>query len=141
MRHNMRKGKLGRRPDHQLALRRNLVFSLLTHGKVRTTLVKAKMIRPVVEKLITVAKCGNEDSENKMRYVNNAVSFFTSGQNARVFVGSHKDSNREEQPRIVEKLFDDIAPAYATRPGGYTRIHKLGRRLGDNAQMAIISLV
>jgi large subunit ribosomal protein L17 len=137
----MRKGKLGRRPDHQLALRRNLVFCLLTHGRIRTTLVKAKMIRPVVEKLITIAKCGNEDSENKARYISNAISFFTSGQNARVFEGTHKDGDRKENPRIVDKLFDEIAPAYTTRTGGYTRIHKLGHRLGDNAQMAVISLI
>jgi large subunit ribosomal protein L17 len=141
MRHRVSKGKLGRRPDHQLALRRNLVFALLQHGQIRTTLAKAKMLRPIVEKLITLAKRGNADESRKYHYELNAISFFTSGQNKRVFVKESKNAKAVEQPRIVKKLFNEIAPAYETRPGGYTRINKLGRRLGDNAEMAIISLV
>ena len=88
MRHRVRKSKLGRRPDHQLALRRNLVYSLLSSGdgKIRTTLAKAKLLRPVVERLITLAKRGNADEANRDRYVRNAISFFTSGQNKRNFV-------------------------------------------------------
>jgi len=156
MRHRVRKSRLGRRPDHQLALRRNLVFALLTHGKITTTLAKAKMLRPVVERLITVAKQGLEDEENREQYERRAISFFTSGQNKRNLTPLNKKQRREkretekqgqeyqgvpEQPRIVKRLFQDIAPAFSTRPGGYTRIMKLGPRLGDNADMAVISLV
>jgi len=156
MRHRIRKSKLGRRPDHQLALRRNLVYSLLTNGQIKTTLAKAKMVRPVVERLITLAKHGIADEENKERYVKNAISFFTAGQNRRNIVKLTRKQRKEnkraeaagkkvekpaEEPRIVNKLFNDIAPAYATRSGGYTRIIKIGPRLGDNAEMAVISLI
>ena len=158
MRHRVRKSKLGRRPDHQLALRRNLVYSLISSadGKIRTTLAKAKLLRPVVERLITLAKRGNADEANRDRYVRNAISFFTSGQNKRNFVEltrkqrkdrkKAKANNTEfdmttEHPRIVTKLFTEIATAYKERPGGYTRIIKVGPRLGDNAEMAVISLV
>jgi large subunit ribosomal protein L17 len=117
------------------------VHSLLTHGQIKTTLAKAKMIRPVVEKLITIAKKGNQDEQNKARYEANAISFFTNRQNKRIFEVVKKGEKPQERPRIVKRLFNEIAPTYETRNGGYTRIHKLGRRLGDNAEMALISLV
>jgi large subunit ribosomal protein L17 len=156
MRHRVRKSRLGRRPDHQLALRRNLVFALLTHEKITTTLAKAKMVRPVVERLITIAKRGLEDEENIAQYERRAISFFTSGQNKRNLTPLNKKQRREkreaekqgieykaapERPRIVKRLFQEIAPKFSTRPGGYTRILKLEPRLGDNADMAVISLV
>jgi len=156
MRHRVRKNKLGRRPDHQLALRRNLVFSLLTHGRIRTTLAKAKLASGVAERLITLAKKGLADETAKARSEKGAISFFTSGQNKRNLVvltpkqrklkkrmeKSGKEYEMpEEQPRIVKKLFEEIAPAYATRPGGYTRIYRLGQRMGDGAEMAILELV
>tara|TARA_Y100000589_G_scaffold328636_1_gene373188 strand:+ start:1042 stop:1446 length:405 start_codon:yes stop_codon:yes gene_type:complete len=134
------------------------VYSLLSSGdgKIKTTLAKAKLLRPVVERLITLAKRGNADEANRDRYVRNAISFFTSGQNKRNFVEltrkqrkdrkKAKANNTEfevttEYPRIVTKLFTEIATAYKERPGGYTRIIKVGPRLGDNAEMAVISLV
>lgn len=156
MRHGVRKAKLGRRPDHQLALRRNLVFNILTHGQIKTTLAKAKLLRPVVERLITIAKKGNADEANRERYVRNAISFFTSGQNKRDFVTLTRKQRKErkkakaegtefnmvtENPRIVTRLFTEIAAGYKDRSGGYTRIIKVGPRLGDNAEMAVISLV
>jgi len=156
MRHRVRKCRLGRRPDHQLALRRNLAYALLDNGKIETTLAKAKMIRPIVEKLITLAKKGNANEGERQRFLSTAISFFSSGQNARKFEELTNKQRKErkklkaagkevpniEKPRIVTRLFNEIAPAYADRPGGYTRIHKLGsRRLGDNAEMAVISLV
>ncbi len=161
MRHGMNKTKLGRSHNHQLALRRNLAFCLLTHGKMRTTLAKAKLIQPVVEKLITMAKKGAAaPEEEKQLYIRNLSSFFTSGQNKRIYEELPKKQQDElrkklkadrangvkagtttEKPRVVKKLLTEIAPVYANRPGGYTRIYKLVTRLGDNAKMAIISLV
>ncbi|PCJ21208.1 MAG: 50S ribosomal protein L17 [Candidatus Cloacimonadota bacterium] len=147
MRHRVRSAKLGRRTDHQLSLRRNLVFALINEGKITTTLAKAKMVRPIIEKLITLAKKGNADETARARHLANAVSFFTSGQNKRIFVTTNAkvDGKRvkktTEKPRVVKRLFDEIAPAYSTRPGGYTRIIKLGKRAGDAADMAVISLV
>ena len=136
MRHRVRKNKLGRRPDHQLALRRNLVFALLTHGRIRTTLAKAKLTSSVAERLITQVKRGlAADDQGYLRSEKKAISFFTSGQNSRNLVPltpkqrklkkrteqAGKEYNApEEQPRIVKKLFQEIAPAYATRNGGYT---------------------
>lgn len=157
MRHRVRKTKLSRRPDHQLALRRNLVFSLLTHGRIRTTLAKAKLAGAVAERLITIVKRGlAADELAKVRSERQAISFFTSGQNRRNLVtlsakqrkakkrleksGGQYESP-QEQPRIVTKLFQEIAPAYATRNGGYTRIYRLGQRIGDGAEMAILELV
>ncbi len=162
MRHGMRKTKLGRSHNHQIALRRNLAFALIRNGKITTTLAKAKLVQPVVEKLITMAKKGAAAPESeKQRYVSNLTSFFTSGQNQRTFEELGKAQAKERKtvvrkareagetrsipslatPRPVEKLLEEIAPAYASRDGGYTRIMKLGHRLGDNAQMAILSLV
>jgi large subunit ribosomal protein L17 len=147
MRHRVRSAKLGRRTDHQLSLRRNLAFALINEGKITTTLAKAKMVRPIVEKLITLAKKGNADETAKARHLANAISFFTSGQNKRIFevtktkVDGKRVTTRTEKPRVVKRLFDELGPAYATRPGGYTRIIKLGKRAGDAADMAVISLV
>ena len=156
MRHRVRKSKLGRRPDHQLALRRNLVFALLTHGRIRTTLAKAKLASSVAERLITLVKRGLADESTRNRSEKGAISFFSSGQNKRNLVAltpkqrklkkrtekaGKKYETPEEQPRIVKKLFDEIAPTYATRTGGYTRIYRLGQRLGDGAEMAILELV
>lgn len=157
MRHRVRKTKLSRRPDHQLALRRNLVFALLTHGRIRTTLAKAKLAKVVAERLITLVKRGlSADEQAKVRSERQAISFFTSGQNSRNLVTlttkQRKAKKRiiksggqyeapQEQPRIVAKLFKEIAPTYADRNGGYTRIYRLGQRVGDGAEMAILELV
>jgi len=162
MRHGMHKTKLGRSHNHQLALRRNLAFALIRNGKITTTLAKAKLVQPVVEKLITMAKKGvAAGAADKQQYVVNLTSFFTSGQNERKFEELNRSQAKSRRAEVrkareagntkslpslavarpVEKLLEEIAPAYASRDGGYTRIVKLGYRLGDNAQMAILSLV
>lgn len=129
MRHR-RKGKyLNRDSSHRKALRMNLATELLDHGRIRTTLTKAQYVRGHTERLITLAKRGLAKAE--------ATGNEADAIHARRVVASRLNNNRP----LVRKLFEDIAPLYMDRPGGYTRIYKLGSRKGDNAEMAIIELV
>jgi large subunit ribosomal protein L17 len=116
MRHRVAGRHLGRPTDQRLALYRNLVTDVLRYERITTTEAKAKEIRSMVEKLITIAKGGTLHDRRLC-------------------------AARLNDPQIVEKLFTVIAPRYADRPGGYTRIYKLGPRQGDGAPMAIIELV
>lgn len=116
MRHNVGLRKLGRTSAHRRALLRNLATDLFRHERLRTTLPKARELRPVAERLITLAR---RDDLHARRQVLRHVS--------------DKD--------VVKKLFDTLGPRFATRPGGYTRTLKLGRRPGDGADMAIVELI
>jgi large subunit ribosomal protein L17 len=116
MRHLVKGRKLGRTTAHRTALLRNLVTSFLEKERVRTTLAKAKEARPLAEKMITLAKQGTLPSRRR------ALSFV-----------------RKES--AVTKLFDSLAPRFSERPGGYTRIVKLGPRPGDGAAMAMLELI
>jgi len=125
MRHNVAHRKLGRVTEHRLALLRNQATALLRHERIETTLPKAKELRPFVERLITIAKRGvAAGSENgKVLHARRLVL-------------------RDLQDRdVVSKLFDSLAPRFAERPGGYTRILRLGFRRGDSAEIAQIELV
>lgn len=116
MRHLKSGRKLGRTSEHRLALMRNLVTSLYKYERIETTLAKAKELRSPAEKLITMAKNGTLHARrNAFKMVRDKT--------------------------ILKKLFDNIGPRYSTRNGGYTRIFKLGNRMGDCAPMAIIELV
>jgi len=123
MRHRVAGVKLGRSKGHRIALRKNLVKQLFEHERIQTTRAKAEAVRGQAERLITLAKNGNEAGEAK-------------GVHARRLAAA-----RLGDPAAVKKLFDDIAPRYETRPGGYTRIIKLGQRRGDAAEMVILELV
>lgn len=123
MRHRVAGRRLNRSMGHRNALRRNLITELYRHERVQTTKAKALAIRGEAEKLITTAKRGIAAGEAKAVHARRLAA-------ARI-----------TDPEIVKKLFDDIALRYADRPGGYTRILKLGPRLGDSAEMAIIELV
>ena len=123
MRHRMAGYKLGRSSAHRTALRRNLITDLFRHERIRTTHTKADAIRGAAERLITLAKHGNAAGEAKAVHARRLA-------NARL-----------NDPEVVKKLFDDIAPRYTDRPGGYTRMLKLGPRLGDAAAMVILELV
>jgi large subunit ribosomal protein L17 len=123
MRHQVAGKRLGRSSGHRKALRRNLITELFRHERIQTTRAKAVAIRSEAEKLITTAKRGNTAGEEKAVHARRLVSA------------------RLNDPEIVKKLFDDIAPRFADRPGGYTRIIKLGPRLGDAAEIALIELV
>jgi len=122
MRHRVAGRRLGRSTGHRKALFRNLVTELFRHGRIRTTEAKAKSVRPNAEKLITLAKKGLREED----YVLHARRLAAS---------------RLNDPDVVKDLFDEIAPRYETRPGGYTRILKLGPRQGDGAEMVLLELV
>ncbi len=122
MRHQVAGHKLGRSTGQRRALRRNLVTELFRHERIRTTRAKADAVRGAAEKLITTAKRGAAAGELK------AV-------NAR-----RRAAAQLNDPEIV-KLFDDIAPRYASRPGGFTRVVRLGPRAGDAADMVLLELV
>ena len=108
--------KLGRATDHRMAMLRALVTYLLENGKVETTLARAKEVGPMTEKMITLGK------KSDLAAYRQAMSFIT----------------RED---VAKKVFDEVAPKYADRNGGYTRITRIGTRRGDAAEMAVIELV
>jgi large subunit ribosomal protein L17 len=116
MRHLVKKNKLKRDTAHRRALLRNLVTSFLEKERIRTTLAKAKAARPLAEKMITLARM---DSLHAKRQ---ALRFIY------------------KKP-VVKKLFEELGPRFSERPGGYTRIVKIGPRAGDGAEMAILELI
>ena len=125
MRHRVYGKHLGRNTKERKGLRLNLAISLLEHERITTTEAKAEFVRDYVEKLITTAKRG--------------LAYGTPERavHARRLAASRLNNNRV----LVGKLFDTIAPRYATRTGGYTRVVKLGPRKGDAAEMVILELV
>ena len=124
MRHRVAGRRLNRSSGHRKALRRNLITELFRHERIRTTRAKASAIRGAAEKLITSAKRGN-----------------AAGDETKVVHARRLATTRLHDPKMVKKLFDEIAPRYIDRPGGYTRIIKLGPRAGDAAEMVLLELV
>lgn len=116
MRHGMANRKLGRTSSHRKAMFRNQLSSLIKSERIVTTLIKAKELRPIIEKMITL---GKNDSVHNRRNAARSLS----------------------EDAVVQKLFGDISPRFTERPGGYTRIVKLGPRRGDGAEMAILEFV
>jgi len=123
MRHQVAGYHLGRTKDQRIGLRRTLINQLFTYERIKTTRAKAMAIRGDAEKLITLAR-------------NSAKGDDVLKVNAR-----RRAAAELNDPEVVKRLFDEIAPRFATRPGGYTRIFKLGPRLGDAAEMVMIELV
>jgi large subunit ribosomal protein L17 len=116
MRHNKTGRRLGRKPDHRQHMMRNMVTSFFENEKITTTVTRAKELRKLVDKMITLGKRGDLHARRQVLQV----------------IADQK---------VVAKLFEMIAPRYSERPGGYTRIIRLENRQGDNAPMAIIELV
>lgn len=123
MRHKIAGKRLSRSKDQRRALRRLMINQLFTHERIRTTRAKAQAIRGQAERLITMAKRGNSAGEAQMVHARRLAAA------------------RMGDPEMVMKLFDDIAPRFEDRPGGYTRILKLGPRYGDSAEMVLIELI
>src|SRR5215213_5090417 len=145
MRHRVAHRKLGRKTEHRIALLRNLCTSLIVHERLITTLPKAKELRPFAERVITLGKRAlASDAPGAALHARRlAAGYFHAGNSNRVPDGGYK---RPQAPRTagvlaLEKLFDEIAARFVDRPGGYTRILKLGARKGDGAEMALIELV
>ena len=116
MRHHRSGRKLGRDPAHRRALYANLAGALIEHGRIKTTEAKAKAVKPIVEQMITLGRRGDLHARRQ------ALSFLRSQD-------------------VVHTLFSDVGPRFAERPGGYTRIVKLGQRQGDAAEMVYLELV
>ena len=136
MRHRVHGRKLGRDMSHRTALRKNLVADLLCYEQIITTEAKARTIRPAAEKMITLAKRGlAKGSAAEVHARRTAASRLPKTR-----IVTQEDGGKEELD-VVRHLFGEIAPRYASRPGGYTRMVKLGKRPGDNADMAMLMLV
>ena len=131
MRHRVNGRQLSRTSAHRKALRRNLAASLIEHGAVRTTPAKAKEVRPFVEKLITLAKTGTLHARRQV------IALL--GDRAM----TDKDNPGQlAEMTVVQKLFNEVAPRYADREGGYTRIiHLPERRIGDSGQQVLLQLI
>ncbi|MBN8582393.1 MAG: 50S ribosomal protein L17 [Anaerolineae bacterium] len=123
MRHSVAGYRLGRTKSSRIALRRNLIKQLFTHERIQTTKAKAAAIRGDAERLITLAKNSADASADQKVHAR------------RVAVSKLGDN------QIIKRLFDEIAPRFASRNGGYTRVTKIGPRLGDAAEMVVLELV
>jgi large subunit ribosomal protein L17 len=157
MRHLKAHRKLGRTTEHRISLLRNLATSLINaeKGYIVTTVPKAKELRPYVEKIITLGRraqvlTGDDAKAQEVHLRRQAAKFFHAGNRnhkAEMSRFRGKKGEAKERPErtagvlAVQRLFGEIGTRYKDRNGGYTRIIKLGRRQGDNAEMAVIELV
>ena len=131
MRHRVAGRRLGRTKEHRLAMRRNLVASLIQHETISTTIEKAKEVKPFAEKLITLAKKGTLAARRR------AISLLGNRD-----IVNEEDGQTVKTGTVVGKLFSELGPRYLDRAGGYTRIIRLSmRRLGDNGQLVLLQLV
>ena len=139
MRHRVHGRRLNRDSAHRKALRKNLIADLLCYERIITTEAKARTIRPAAEKMITLAKRGlvngQQDASREVHARRLAASRLP-----RFRVVEDEDGDYEDVD-VIQQLFDEIAPRYMDRPGGYTRMVKLGKRPGDNADMAMLMLI
>ncbi len=139
MRHKVHGRRLSRDTAQRNALRRNLIADLIVYERITTTEAKARTIGPAAEKMITLAKNGLGKAAEKPESVVHARRLASSRlPGMRTKEG---EDGAFEEVDVVRKLFEEIAPRYANRPGGYTRMVKIGRRPGDNADMAVLMLV
>ena len=131
MRHRVAGRRLSRTSQHRLAMRRNLVASLIQHETISTTIEKAKEVKAFAEKLITLARKGTLSARRR------AITLLGDRD-----IIDHEDGKPVKKGTLIGKLFSEIGPRYLDRPGGYTRIIRLSlRRLGDNGQVVLLQLV
>jgi large subunit ribosomal protein L17 len=131
MRHKVAGRRLSRTKEHRLAMRRNLVASLIQHETISTTMEKAKEVKPFAEKLITLAKKGTLAARRR------AIALLGNRD-----IIEYEDREAVRKGTVIGKLFSELGPRYLDRPGGYTRIIRLSlRRLGDNGQLVLLQLI
>ncbi len=139
MRHRVSGRKLNRDSAHRGALRKNLIADLIAYEKIVTTEAKARAIRPSAEKIITLAKRGVANGEaDKAAEVHARRLAAARLPKTRVV---EDENGYFDEIDVVQKLFNELAPRFAERPGGYTRLVKIGKRPGDSAEMAVLMLV
>lgn len=146
MRHLVAHRKLGRTSSHRKALLRNLCTSLVLHERIITTLPKAKELRPYVEKVVTLGRRAHAESQagnaaNAVHVARQAAKSFFPGNSNADSKQHDQDAERTAGVAALKKVTTELAERFAGRPGGYTRIYKLGPRKGDGAEMALIEFV
>ena len=131
MRHRVAGRRLSRTKEHRLAMRRNMVASLIQHETISTTIEKAKEVKPFAEKLITLAKKGTLSARRR------AIAILGNRD-----IIDYEDGQAVKTGTVIGKLFSELGPRYLDRPGGYTRIIRLSlRRLGDNGQLVLLQFI
>ena len=141
MRHQCKRHKLGRPQDQRKAVLRSLASSLFMHGEIKTTMAKAKALKPYAEHLISLAKKGDVHSRRiAARYIFDQETGRFLNQTGEVFEAQEGEEKLTTET-VLRKLFNSIAKEYTERKGGYTRIYRLPPRRGDAAEMALIQLV
>ena len=148
MRHRKAGRVLGRNASHRLALFRNLSRSLITHESIKTTVAKAKELRPFIEKLITLAKKASLVDDGtpagkikSLHYRRQAMAALGPTHGTGIYDKEDKAATEKTADTVLKKLFSVIGPRFKDRPGGYTRILKLGKRKGDGAELALIEFI
>ena len=141
MRHRVAGRTLGRKTNHRAAMFRNMAVALFTHGQITTTVPKAKAVKPFVERLITAAKKGDLASRRRVIAALGGDKYMIKSEDAEG-VERNRYGELTKAPRIVKHLFDVIAPSFADRNGGYTRVIRLGKhRIGDASDLCVLQLV
>ncbi|TKJ32752.1 MAG: 50S ribosomal protein L17 [Planctomycetes bacterium B3_Pla] len=131
MRHRVAGRRLSRTKEHRLAMRRNMVASLIQHETISTTIEKAKEVKPFAEKMITLAKKGTLSARRR------AIAMLGNRD-----IVDHESGEAVRKGTVIGKLFSELGPRYLDRPGGYTRIIRLSlRRLGDNGQLVLLQFL
>ena len=142
MRHNCKKHRLSRPQDQRKALLRALASQLLLHGEIKTTMSKAKALRPYVESIITFAKKGDLASRRQaLKFIYDLNTGKYIDRETKEVVSEKSKEKKYTDETVLRKLFNEIGPKYTSRNGGYTRIFRLPPRRGDAAVMALIQLV
>lgn len=142
MRHMCKKHTLGKAKDQREALLRSLATELFTHGEIKTTMARAKALRPYAEQIISMAKKGDLHSRRQAaRYIyDKEISGFVDVKTKEI-LETPSEGQKVESQTVLRKLFNQIGTKYSSRQGGYTRIYRLPPRRGDASEMALIQLV
>ena len=141
MRHQTKKNQLSRAQDQRKALLRSLATQLFLHGEIRTTMAKAKALKPYADKVISLAKKGDLNSRRiALRYIYDIKTDRYMDVETKAVVEENAEGKKLMDETVLRKLFTEISSKYANRNGGYTRIYRMPNRRGDNSEMALIQL-